>query len=105
MSKNEKGLYRRFRKSRYFSPIVGLSLGAIVTVYATLLSQGLGNIAPDILRSLVDANAALIGFLGIITVFILTSYRDESRRLAEEFRRLEHQHLLYQRRGLDLESE
>jgi len=80
---------------RYFLLICVFLIGFFVAYYSFLLSDNLGNNAPDILRSLGDADAALIGFLGIITVFILTSYRDESRNVDRRLRRLEISHVRY----------
>jgi uncharacterized membrane protein YhaH (DUF805 family) len=62
---------------RYFLYVCLLLIGIFVSFYASVLSNELGNNAPDILKSLADADAALIGFLGIITVFILTSKLQE----------------------------
>jgi hypothetical protein len=74
---------------RYFLYVCLLLIGIFVSFYASVLSNELGNNAPDILKSLADADAALIGFLGIITVFILTSYRSESRDLDKQLRELD----------------
>lgn len=69
-------------------PIIALITG----LFSIYLAGGTINVARDVLKSLVDANAALIGFLGIITVFALTSYRDSIHRTEEEIYRLRVEH-------------
>ena len=74
--------------------VILLTLGMFgAGIYSRILAENIVNIAPDVLKSLVDADAALLGFLGIIAVYVLTTYRD-SMRLTEEqiYRtRLEHE--------------
>jgi len=69
--------------------VIGAPIGLLAAFYSAFLAFGVVNIAPDVLKSLVDANAALLGFLGIITVFVLTSYNDSARLTEEQIYRVE----------------
>ncbi len=48
-------------------------------LFAIYIAIGAISVTTDVSKSLVDADAALIGFLGVITVFIFNTYRDEAR--------------------------
>ncbi len=50
------------------------------------IATGVQTVAKDVLSSLVDANVGLLGFLGIITVFALSTYRDSVHRTEDELR-------------------
>ena len=56
--------------------------GLLVGVYAIFLAGASLN-ALEVSKSLIDVNAALLGFLGLIVVFMLTAVGD-AKRLAEE---------------------
>jgi len=89
-------LFRKIPKNLLFL-VFGVIIGVVLGAYSNILSNELGNNAPSILKVLGDADAVLIGFLGVITVFILTSYRDESHYIDEKVRRLEGSHRRYER--------
>jgi hypothetical protein len=72
--------------------VIGVPIGLLAAFYSIFLAIGVVNIAPDVLKSLVEANAALLGFLGIITVFVLSSYNDSARLTEEQIYRLELEH-------------
>jgi len=62
--------------------IIGLALGLAVGMYALYLA-GVSSNTLEVSKSLIDVNAALLGFLGLIVVFMLTAVGD-AKRLAEE---------------------
>jgi len=77
------------RKSVVFGALIGVPIGIIVAYYCLYLAGVTITVATDVLRSLVDADTALLGFLGVITVFILSIYRDSMNRKEEEIFRLD----------------
>jgi hypothetical protein len=65
--------------------VVIFTLFAIFSIYFAVIaaiSEG-----TDVLKSLIDVDAALIGFLGIIMIFILSEYRGSMRRVEEKMDR------------------
>lgn len=60
--------------------LAGVSFGS----YAMFLAQKSVRVTIDLSKSIVDANAALLGFLGIITVFVYNTYHEESRWAEEK---------------------
>lgn len=79
------------RKTVALGVFIGVPIGIIISYYGLYLAAGTIAIATDVLKSLVDADAALLGFLGVITVFILATYRDSINRIEEEIFRLDWQ--------------
>ncbi len=68
------------------------SIVIVFCLYAVLLAVGVSGIGPEAFRSLVDANAALLGFLGVITVFVLNTYRDASRTTEDRIYKLKREY-------------
>lgn len=60
--------------------------------YAGALGEQLGKNIVEICKSLMDADAALLGFLGLTTVFVLNNYRNSIYALKRELRDLNKQH-------------
>jgi len=56
----------------------------LFSIYFSVLAAFAEN---DILKSLIDVNAALIGFLGIIAIFVLTEYRSSMHRIDDNIER------------------
>jgi len=72
--------------------VIGLSIGVPTIVYSLFLAAGTMNIRVEVFQSLVDADAALLGFLGIIAVFALTRYNDYIRLAEEQIYRVNLEH-------------
>lgn len=61
-------------------------------MYGLFLAVGVAEVESEVFKSLVDANAALLGFLGVITVFILNTYRDATRVTEDKIYKLKLEH-------------
>jgi hypothetical protein len=71
--------------------VTGVAFGS----YAMVLAERSVRVTIDLSKSLVDANAALLGFLGIITVFVYNTYHEESRWTEDELVDLKEEHEYY----------
>lgn len=60
-----------------FLPVTIIITFAIFAVFLSLTA--LVHVTTEVFKSLVDADSALLGFLGIITVFVYNTYHDEIR--------------------------
>jgi hypothetical protein len=72
--------------------IIGVTMAILAAFYSILLAAGVVNVAPEVLKSLVDADAALLGFLGVITVYVLTTYNNSIRLTEEQIYRVRLEH-------------
>jgi len=72
--------------------LIGASFGLVAIFYSLMLASGDINARLNVLKSLVEANTALLGFLGVITVFVLTSYRDSIGRMERDIDHLRENH-------------
>jgi ABC-type multidrug transport system fused ATPase/permease subunit len=75
--------------------IVGLITVILATVtgrFVVYFAERMVTIAQDVLKSLVDANTGLLGFLGVITVFALATMRDSRNRIEEQIYRAKIEH-------------
>lgn len=66
-------------------------------IFAAFLAASTAAVAIDLSKSLVEADSALLGFLGIITVFVYNTYRDEIRFTEEKKEDLIYDHENYAR--------
>jgi hypothetical protein len=74
----------------------GVAVGAPTAVFAILLASGGASLplelASDVPRAIVDADAALLGFLGLIAVYALTANNDSFRFTQQEIYRVKEEH-------------
>lgn len=71
---------------------VVIAFSAILGIYAFFLGAGVTSVASDVFKSLVDADTALLGFLGVITVLAFTTYRDSARHTQDKIDNLSLEH-------------
>jgi hypothetical protein len=87
------GIRKHLRKIVTSTIVIGLLIGIPTGMYSLSLALGTINVSANVFQSIVDADAALLGFLGIIAVFALARYNDTVHLVEEQVYRtnLEHQ--------------
>jgi hypothetical protein len=72
--------------------LLGFVFGIALGLYLNLFVATSATTANDITKSLIDANIGLLGLLGVIAVYVLTSYQSFERMIEERIDRIHSEH-------------
>jgi hypothetical protein len=85
-------VFHDLRLKKFLPVAIIFLLFIALVIYAIFLAAGAVNVTIEVFKSLVDADAALLGFLGIITVFVYNTYHGETRFTEEKIEDIQDEH-------------
>jgi uncharacterized protein YacL len=88
------------RMKRTITYLIFVIIGVLVGFFAEVLFQNLGENTVEALQSTIQADAALIGFLAIIIVFVLTETSHAHKTIIDQINRCEDSHKQIVERGM-----
>lgn len=72
--------------------LLAIAIGAALGLYLNFFAETSVTVAGDILKPLIDADVGLLALLGVIAVYVLTSYQSFGRIIEERLDRLHSEH-------------
>jgi len=79
--------------------VYGIAFGLLATGFSSALFLVLGANNLEAMKSIIDADAALIGFLAVVLVFLFSETQGERRRLVDDLERIVEKHNDYIKKG------